>query len=71
MIEQGADHWRIGVRDIIVSTTDGKDLRDIEFFSQVEKKVSKAIPPKMRLGPIKEDKVVQKGSLDIVKMIAR
>jgi hypothetical protein len=59
------------VRDVIVSTTDGKDLRDIEFFSQVEKKVNKAIPSKMRLDPIKEDKIVEKGRLDIVKMIAR
>jgi hypothetical protein len=70
-LKRALTRGRVGVRDVIVSTTDGKDLHDIEFFSQVEKKVSKPIPSKMRLDPLKEDKVVEKGSLDIVKMIAR
>jgi hypothetical protein len=59
------------MRDIIVSTTDGEDLGDIELFCHVEEKVNKAVPSKMRLNPVKKDKVVEKGSLDIVKIVGR
>jgi hypothetical protein len=43
----------------------------MESLSQIEKKVSKDIPPKMRFNPIKKDEVVGKRIFDIVKMIAR